>query len=747
MYPYKNPSLSPEERAKDLLSRMTIREKIAQMTLITGIEKDFDGAKFDERFPDGLGATYDTIDFSPADINRMQKHMLENTRLGIPMFMMSESLHGFFHNGSTIYPQAIGLGATFDEDLLYNAAKHMGEEAHAFGIHETFAPNIDLSRDPRWGRAEENYGEDPYLTARLGVAYIKGLQENNVVSCPKHYMAHGSPESGINISPVHAGEREVRETMYKTFAAAFIKGKAMSVMPAYSELDGVPMHASRFYCTDVLRGEFGFEGWSVSDWSAIYMLHGTHHVAADPLTAGKMALHAGIDMEAPGPYGYGKEFIEAAEKGEVNMEELDLAVYRILLGKFRLGLFENPYAEADAEKVLGKPEAKALALKAALESCVLMKNDGILPLNAKSGKKIALVGPGAAITQLGDYVYPTELDRAVTILDSMKKRIGDNLIYAQGSSIAWASDEMLAEAEKACAEADEVVMVLSSNSGYYHIYAGDDNKGHYKRAAVTCGEGFDVASLEFPEGQMKLMEKVFACGKPVILLCMTGRPQQLTEAEPKCNAIMQVWYPGEVGGEAVAQLLFGEANPSGRLPISFPRSVGHIPCFYNYKASKANTYHEPGSYDKPGRDYVFDQNNALYSFGHGMSYTTFEYSDIKVEQQGATDFTATVTVKNTGAMAGDEVVLMFLEDLYCRITPFVSKLRGFKRITLAPGEEKTVTFTIDFNDLSFINEQMKPEVEAGTFEVRIGDKKAQFEVKDDTRSSNEVKAVFRHIVQ
>ena len=726
-YPYQDPALTPEERARDLLGRMTPREKLMQMCLRLKLAEKFDSEQFDKDYPDGLGATYSTITLSAAEINRMQKHMVEHTRLGIPMLMMSESLHGFFCDGATVYPQALGLGATFDPELIGRIAAAIGKQVRGMGVTETFAPNLDLSQDPRWGRVEENYGEDPYLTSRMGVAYVRGIQSQGVAACPKHYVAHGAPQAGINIGPVHAGERELRATMLKPFAAAFTEGGAMSVMPAYSELDGVPVHASRFLVTDILRGELGFDGWSVSDWGAVSMLYHNHRVARDAVEAGRMALHAGIDMEAPSLFGFSDELLEKALRGEVDMGEIDQAVYRILLGKFRLGLFENPYAREDAAERLDPPEAQALALQAALESCVLLKNDGVLPLRPDAGR-IALIGPGAAVTQLGDYCAPSATDRAVTIREAMARRVGDRLVYEKGSSIAFEDGDGIERAVQAARDADVVVMALAdSSSSYGHLRWGDDNvKGD---PVTTCGEGYDMHTLDFPGAQQKLFERVAAVGKPLVLLMMTGRPYALTEADRLASAIMQVWYPGQEGGEAIARLLFGEANPSGRTPISFPRSVGHIPCYYNHKNTAMGHYHQPGDYEKPGRDYVFSTPGALYPFGSGLSYTTFEYSDLTVTQTGETEFEAAVTVRNSGDRAGDEVVLMFLRDLVCRITPFVRQLRGIRRVSLQPGESVRVTFPIGFDDMSFINERMQAEVEPGEFEAQIGGLAAVFELK------------------
>ena len=724
MLSYKNPALSPQERAKDLLSRMTLREKVAQMQIRTNMHLAFSPDSFDSEYPDGLGASCETGEMNPEKLNLMQRHMIENTRLGIPVLFLSESLHGLFCNGAAVFPQSIGLGSSFDPDMMEEIASHIGLEARAMGIRETLAPNIDLSREPRWGRVEENYGEDPCLTAKMGAAYVRGLQSQNVAACLKHYTAHGSPEAGLNLAPVHAGERELREVFLPPFAAA-IEAGAMSVMPAYSELDGVPLHASRFLLTDILRDELGFDGWTVSDWCGIQMLATMHHVSDGRLNAGKTALHAGVDMEAPAAYGYGREFIAAAERGEIDIKEIDQAVYRILLGKFRLGLFENPYANEQGTSFLNTPEARALALRAAEKSCVLLKNDGILPL--KRDMKIALIGPGANTPQLGDYTPPSAASRAVSLLSAMQKRFGNKLLYEKGCSIAFGQEDDIQRAVLAAEQADAVVLVLSDNSSSFGgVGWGDENVDG--KPVATCGEGFDVHDLKFPPCQEMLFDRIAETGKPLVLVSMTGRPRELVKADREASAILQVWYPGQEGGEAVARLLLGEANPSGRTPVSFPRSTGHIPCFYNRKGSAQGYYHQHGSAERPGRDYVFDQPGALYPFGHGLSYTTFEYSELNVKQTGTFDFEVSVTVKNVGKRAGDEIVILYLSDLCCRITPFVRQSKGFKRISLDAGESKRVTFPICADDLSFINERMKKEVEAGTFKVAIGNLSAAFTV-------------------
>jgi beta-glucosidase len=727
---YKDPARSEAERVADLLARMTVEEKCMQLRLVTKIDTLVNdeataAAKLGETLGCGLGASYCTGNFNPEHFNRVQRYLVEETRLGIPTVMMGESLHGCMFNGATVFPQAIGLGSTWNTALMSEVAATIGRETRATGIAQTYAPNLDLSRDPRWGRVEENYGEDPYLTARLGVAYVRALQSEGVAASPKHYCAHGTPEGGINLGPVHAGERELRELFLPPFAAAIQEAGAMSLMPAYSELDGIPLHASRFLMTEILRDELGFDGFTVSDFGAVQMLHSFHKVAATPLDAGKQALWAGIDMEAPSRFGFGDNLIAAVKTG-------DVAVSRILRIKIRLGLFETPYADAGRRAILHDDAAVALTRQTARESMVLLKNDGpLLPLSDTVGR-VALIGPNAAFAQLGDYTAREASDRAVTVRQGLEARLGaDRFIHAHGCSIAGGSDAGIAEAVAAARTAAVAILVLGDNSNYHGgVGWGDtDTQGP---VAVTCGEGFDLSDLRLPGRQQELLEAVAATGTPVVLVLMSGRPYAITWAAEHIPAILQVWYPGEQGGHAVCDLLFGDANPSGKLPISFPRSAGHIPCCYNHKVSARGYYKRPGTPATPGRDYVFSTPSALYPFGHGLSYTTFAYGDLKaapgiVAADGTVEIS--VTVQNTGGRAGAEVVQLYLTDCYSRITPFVKRLRGFEKVMLEAGERRRVSFTLDARDFAFINEKMQPEVEAGTFRVAIGDQQSEFEVR------------------
>lgn len=734
-YPYQDPSLSVEERIADLLPRMTLEEKFAQMRLIRPKPENAQAVPFDlgilERNRHRIGALYNASSMPEQTIRDIQDWCVNNTRLGIPIAIHGESLHGVMHSNATCFPQSVGLGATFNPELMERIATQIGKEARANGITMTYAPNVDLSRDPRWGRVEENYGEDPYLTSQLGVAYVKGLQSQGVAACPKHYIAHGTPEGGINLAPVHAGEREFRETMMVPFQKVIMEGKAKAIMPAYSELDGVPVHASRRLLTDLLRGEFGFTGPVISDYGAIKMLYDFHHVAQTKTEAGKMALYAGVDVEAPSVIGFNAELEEAVRNGEVPMEWVDLAVSRVLRHKFEMGLFENPYADADAMAQNRNEAALELARQAARESMVLLKNENnLLPLSDSIGK-VALIGPNANNPQLGGYTVREAIEHTVTLRQALEERLGkDRVLFARGCSTAGGSDEQLREAVTAAENADVVVMVMGDNSNFYGGIGWGDAELDGK-VAVTCGEGFDTHSLDLPGRQQELIEAVYATGKPIVLVLETGRPYAICWAKEHIPAILQAWYPGEQGGYALAETLFGDSDPSGRLPISFPRSAGHIPSFYNYKASARGYYKVRGTKENPGRDYVFETPDALFGFGEGMSYTTFAYSDLKVPETAkiGQPVQVSVTVENTGKRTGCEVVQLYVTDCVCRITPFVRQLRRFEKLWLKPGEKKTVEFNLGFEDFAFINEQMQQEIEPGQFIIRTGDLQASLQME------------------
>ncbi len=719
---YKNPSAPIEDRVADLMSRMTLDEKIHQLSMhfhLGNILEEFDKGNFPEL---GYATSYMYDNYcppayTPTMINRVQKKQVEETRLGIPMMIHGESIHGLMYHGATIFPVPIGMASSFNPDLVGEAANVIGKEMRATGTWQTYAPNIDLSRDPRWGRTEENYGEDPYLTARMAVSYVKNVQKNKVASTLKHFLAHGSPEGGINAAPPAIGERMVRETMLEPFRAAIQEGGALSLMPAYSEIDGIPMHASHYWLTKVLREELGFTGTVVSDSGGIYELYHEQRTSTTPEEAGIAAFMAGIDHELPYPAGYGEGLKKAVEEGRVPMSRIDEAVARNLRMKFQLGLFEEPYLDEETLKAnLHAAESVEVARRVANESIVLLKNDGVLPLS-KDIRKVAVVGPNCDFPRLGGYTPKGCEAYSVSPLEGIKSIIGeDRIVTAKGCCVAAPSD--LDAAIKAAEEADVVVAVLGDNSSAWFARGwGDDEGGNI----ITCGEGKDTSTLALPDVQKELLRALKKVGKPIVLVLETGRPYAITEENDIANALLAAWYPGEQGGNALADILFGNVNPSGKLPITFPKSVGHIPCFYNYKAMARTPHLDVNAAPNENFDKRKINMAALYEFGFGLSYTTFAYSDLKVE-----DETVSVKVTNTGDRTGKETVLMYLVHEYCPVTRFVKRLRNFTKIELQPGETKEVTFTIVDEDLSYVDVDYKTAVGTGEFTVLVGDLEAKY---------------------
>ena len=719
---YKNQNADLNDRIEDLLSRMTLREKFAQMFLTADTDYIDEVAKNGTYPEEGIGGMWGET-LSPEDVNKIHD-MAKNTRLGIPPIIAYESLHGLMKDSSTIFPQSIGLGATFNEELIEEMATVIGHEANIMGIRQTFAPDLDISRDPRWGRVEENFGEDPYLTSRLGVSYVKGLQSQKVASTLKHYIAHGTPEGGINLSPVHMGEREMREIAVEPFETCCREGGALSVMPAYSELDGIPVHASKFLLTDLLRDEIGFNGYTISDFGATGMMNFMHHIARDGVEAGHISLNAGLDMEAPIRFAYCDEFLSEIENNPEYLEKLDEAVRRILSVKFRLGLFEDPYSKPELLSEIHTEKALELSRRIAHETMVLLKNDdSTLPLS--KDKRVLLVGPGSDIAQTGDYSPNNAIEYSVTIKKAFEEKLGDKLTFIKSSYIAEVIEDELDRAKKEAANNDVIVAVVGDNSCFFGGIGWGNENGD---TAITSGEGFDMSKIELPDAQKRLIRELYETGKPIVLVLTSGRPYAITEEIEYSKAILASWYPGERGGYAVYDVLFGDACPSGKLPISFPRSTGHIPCYYNYKVSARGYYHKPGTIKSPGRDYVFDSPDALYPFGYGLSYTTFEYSDLAANKKSDSQVEVSFKVKNTGNVKSKEASLVFVSQDFCPTTPFVKKLRKFAKYEYTPGEEKTLTFTLDKNDFTYIDANMKKAVGKGLFRIMVDNMTCEVEL-------------------
>lgn len=736
---YLDATQSEETRVNDLIRRMTIDEKINQMynwgyNQVSNLVKRFENGEILD-----VSCSFVYKDFSVEDFNKLQNYQLQHSRLKIPVLLASENLHGVSHPICTIFPTSGCVAATFDEKLAGKIADVSTKEARILGIRQVYAPNVDISWDLRWGRVEENYGEDPYLTSKMAVEVVKNIQKHQVASTVKHYIAYGLGESGINLAPAHIGERDIREYMLPPFEACIKKGKVYSVMPSYNEIDGEPVHASNFWMQTVLRDELGFDGMVVTDYEASNMLKSFQHIIDEPVDAGKILCSNQVDMEASEFFGYNSKFRELVKSGKFPISKVDNCVKNILRMKFRLGLFENPYASPEKISQIHGKKALDLAREVAEKGIVLLKNDGVLPLS--KDKKVALIGPNGDVAQLGDFIYYAHYDKnyqGVCVSDdalSLKQVFEQeniNFVYEQGAGFAKTDEIMLERAYTVATQSDVVVLALGDNSrGGYSAGSQEDLKRlGVTDIAVTSGEGYDLNSIELTPAQQQLFDKVSKTGKPIVLLIYGGRPHAITDQVERSSAILMPFFPGEQGSQAITNVLFGKVNPSGKLPITFPRSTGHLPCFYNHKPTARGSYYKiPGSYDKPGKDYVFDSPKELFPFGYGLSYTTFDYSDITVNKLGKTNYEVSVTVKNTGAIDGDESVLLFLSCKTQRITPMVKKLRAYKRISLKAGEEKTVKFKLGKEDFSFVDVDMKRRVAYSEYTVLIADKQAKFTVE------------------
>ncbi len=753
---YRGAARSVEERVADLLARMTLEEKVAQIggcwsrDLIEG--SAFSPEKADERIRHGIGeitrvggATALHPEESAALLNAVQKYLVEGTRLGIPAIIHEESCAGYMARDATCFPQAIGCAATWDPESVQQMADVIRQQMLAVGARHTLAPVLDVARDPRWGRVEETFGEDPYLISAIGTAYVKGLQgadlQRGVAATGKHFVGYGFSEGGMNWAPARIPARELREVFARPFEAVIHEAGLATVMNAYHEMDGVPCGSSREILVDLLRGELGFTGAIVSDYFTLENLVTYHQVAADYGEAARLGLEATLDLELPGNNCYGEPLLAAAKAGQVDVALIDAAVANVLRLKFRLGLFENPYVDpAGAAAVFDTPDQRALAREIARKSIVLLKNEGdLLPLNRNSLRSIAVIGPGADSIRMlqGDYHYPSHLEvmatqsqadsavpspeavlpfaadgqasardyfvPMVTVLEGIKAGLPADVTvrYAPGCDITGESQEGFAEAVAIARQSEVAVVVVGDRCGLTPI--------------CTSGEAVDRADLGLPGIQQALVEAIQATGTPVVLVLINGRPLALPWAAAHIPAIVEAWVPAEEGGAAVAEVLLGDYNPGGRLPVSLPRAVGQVPVYYNHKPSGGRS-HWYG-------DYRDCSTSPLYPFGHGLSYTTFGYENLSVTpaQAGAGEtVTISAEVTNTGARAGDEVVQLYVRDVLSSMTRPVKELKGFQRLTLQPGEKKTVSFALSASQLAFLDCNMAWIVEPGTIEIMIG---------------------------
>ncbi|MEJ0026254.1 MAG: glycoside hydrolase family 3 N-terminal domain-containing protein [Rhizomicrobium sp.] len=736
---YKNAAAPIPARVEDLLKRMTLEEKVAQIGTIwnnkdTILKPDgtFDPAKASAQLPYGIGQIARPGDLqgttrtgaarntreATALVNDIQHWAVEQTRLGIPVFFHEEGLHGAVVVDGTSFPQAIALASTWDPDLVRRANAVTGRELAARGISEVLSPVVDVARDPRWGRIEETFGEDPYLVGEMGVAAIEGLQgdalplgSDKVFATLKHMTGHGQPESGTNVGPAPYGERTLREFFFPPFEEAVHRTKIGAVMASYNEIDGVPSHVNTWLLRDVLRGEWGYKGAVVSDYFAIEQLTDIHHVVPDHAAGAVRALRAGVDVDNPNGASFGT-LVASVKAGKIAEKEIDAAVRRFLTLKFEAGLFEHPYRDvAAADALVGNADADALATEAARRAVVLLKNDGTLPLS-KSIKTLAVIGPNAAGIHLGGYAGVPR--HTVDVLDGIKAKLGPavNVLYSEGVRITessdWNADDVkladpaenrkrIADAADVARKADTIVLVIGDTEQTSREAWADNHLG-------------DRDSLDLVGQQDALIDAMAALGKPLVIVLINGRPLSVVNANAKANALVEGWYLGQNTGIAMADILFGDANPGGHLPVTIPRSVGQLPMFYDYKPSAH-------------RGYLFDSVAPLFPFGWGLSYTTFDISAPRlsaatIKPDGSA--TVSVDVKNTGAVAGDAVVQLYLHQQVASVTRPVKELKRFARVTLAPGESKTLTFTLGPHELRMYNQAMQRVVEPGAFDVMVG---------------------------
>lgn len=740
---YKNAKAPIEDRVNDLLGRMTVNEKVGQLLcplgwpMYTKSDKGKVGIsdtyiKRMTQMP--IGSFWAVLRADPwtqktlttglnpklaaEALNALQKYAVEKTRLGIPILFAEEAPHGHMAIGATVFPTALSQASTFDEELIQKMGEAIGLEVRAQGAHVGYGPVLDIAREPRWSRMEETFGEDPVLTGILGTAMVKGMQGQDykdgkhVYSTLKHFAAYGIPEGGLNGEQANVGQRTLFSELLPQFKRA-VKAGVASIMTSYNSIDGVPCTANKYLLTDVLRNQWGFKGAVFSDLQSIEGIASTHHVAEDWGEAGVLALKAGVDFDLEGN-SYGPNLEKKLQEGKIIMEDLDRAVRNVLRLKFQMGLFENPYVDPNvAAKVVRSKEHKELARQVAREGVVLLKNDGLLPLS-KNLKRVAVIGPNADMmyNQLGDYTAPQDRKELTTVLDGVKNLLPKaQVTYVKGCAVRDTTQSQIKEAVAAAKAADVTILVVGGSSArdfettYLSTGAAIVNKNAI--ADMECGEGYDRADLHLMGDQEKLMKALLDSGVKLVVVYIQGRPLNMNLASEQANALLTAWYPGEQGGQAIADVLFGDYNPAGRLPVGIPRNVGQLPVHYS---------------KHPSHNYVDSSADPLFSFGYGLSYTKFEYSDLQLVPGNGMDVYQTVkcTVKNVGNVDGDEVVQLYINDVVASVEPLHKALKGFKRIHLKAGESKEISFNLGFEELSLYNMQMQQVVEPGKFKVMIG---------------------------
>ena len=739
---YKNPSLTADERTADLLSRMTLEEKIGQLICPLGwpmYDKiSDDSVAVSAAYRDFIGEarggmlwavfradpwTRKTLEtglnprLSAKTYNALQRYAIENSRLGIPVILAEEAPHGHMAIGATVFPTGIGMASTWSTSAIERVGHAIARQLRAQGAHIGYGPVIDLAREPRWSRVEETFGEDVCLTSEIAAAMLRGTTvqhngpERGVISTLKHFVAYGIPEGGHNGNPSVVGRRDLWENFLPTFERAVGEG-ALSVMTSYNTIDGIPSTSNGEMLTDVLRGQWGFEGFTVSDLESIDGLCNTHRIASDLREAAELALKAGVDVDL-GAHCY-PLLAESVREGRIDESLIDRAAGRVLRLKFMLGLFDNPYVdETVADGAVNTDEDKALAREVAREGIVLLENrNGVLPL--RQGMKVAVVGPNAdnVYNQLGDYTAPQPDGNVITPLAGIAARNGaSNTLYAKGCAIRDTTHDDIASAVAAARRADVVVAVVGGSSARdfktKYIDTGAAVVDSESVSDMECGEGFDRASLALAGLQNRLLEALKATGKPLVVVYIEGRPLDKRWAAENADALLTQWYPGQQGGAALADVLFGDYNPAGRLPVSVPRDAGQLPVYYNKRFPV-------------GHDYVEMPAAPLYEFGYGLSYTQFEYSNPAVEPTADGRWAVSFDITNTGSRDGDEVAQLYVTDEQASTVRPRKQLRAFRRLFVGKGATQRVEFIIGDEALSMRDAAMNRVVEPGDFTLHIG---------------------------
>lgn len=713
---YKDTKAPVEKRVEDLLSRMTLEEKVWQMQNKPvgdgNIEHDFNKKSY--------GTTHEMSKSAQecSDIyDKLQHYMIEETRLGIPILTAAEGVQGILQNNSTLFPHSLAQASTFNTQLMKRMASAAADEARAMGIRQVLSPVLDIARELRWGRVEETYGEDPFLIAEMGIAFVNGYQEKGVACMPKHFVAHGTPVGGLNCAAVSGGERELRSLYIYPFKRVIKEAKPLAIMSAYSAYDGIPTSASPYFMTDILRDELGFDGYVYSDWGSVERVKTFHYAVATDEEAAQVSVEAGVDLNVGWSYELLPKLIES---GKMDVKYIDQAVSRILLTKFRLGLFDEPYHDpTKVEKVVRSAKHIALAKEMADESTILLKNENnILPLDLSKYKSIAVLGPNSNQAVYGDYswVYG-DTKEGVNLYEGLQDRLGNKVLLNQADGCDWWSqnDEDIQAAVDLAMKSDLAIVAVGTRSNFL---GRSPNKS-------TAGEGFDLSSLELPGKQRELLKAVKETGKPMIVILISGKPMVMTWAKQNADAVLTQWYSGEQQGNALADILLGTVNPSGRLNVSMPQSTGNTPCFYNYyPTDREQQFDSGGSYDDPKGHYIFEQPYALWEFGYGLSYTNFEYSNFKVNKREFSSdddkIVVTLDVANIGAQEGKEVVQLYIRDKVSSVATPIKQLKAFDKVNLAVGSNVKVSLEVPLSELALYDVKMNKVIESGEFEIQIG---------------------------